>query len=221
MHCPKMWWMFVYWKKKIKTSSFLSFPHTFTVAHSLSTWDALSLPAWGWHWGCNGGHAMLAWPNSSQGLLRVSSCPREKQIGGPSSEDSLAENLYIKLRLTRNKISWYPPTHFPKSWEKIISSLLSFLPRSLLSVLNKGLHPSSHSHVLAEHGWANGHPAGQIKEEPEPGMDVPLGLRQVPDWGGGRGQKASWSLRIFVQPSGGTWYLDWRISGADVGRLPC
>lgn len=94
---------------------------------------------------------MLVWCNSSQGLLRVGSCPGEKQIGGPSSEDSLAENLHkIEIDMQQNCLIT-PPT-FPKSSERIISLLLFFPPRSLLSELNKGLDPSPHSHVLAECG---------------------------------------------------------------------
>lgn len=71
--------MLVYRKKKIRSSAFPSFPHTFTGAHSqvcgfplCLCWLALVL-------------TVLAQASCSQGFLRMDSSSVEN--GGPSSED--------------------------------------------------------------------------------------------------------------------------------------
>lgn len=67
MCCPRGWWMLVYRKKKIRSSAFPSFPHTFTGAHSqvcgfplCLCWLALGL-------------TVLAQASCSQGFLRMDS----------------------------------------------------------------------------------------------------------------------------------------------------
>ena len=100
--------MFVYWKKKIRSSAFPPLPHTFTVAHSQSTW----VPPLCLHRADIGAkvEGRMCWH-----IVTVHRASWEwvralvkYKISGPSSKDSLTENLYIEFR------SKLPDTPFPQ-----------------------------------------------------------------------------------------------------------